>query len=47
MSIVLRSKTSALEIVRGGKPGYKLRLGFPMEAEALFVTEAPGQKEAA
>jgi hypothetical protein len=37
----------ALEIAHGGKPGRRVRLVFPIEPEAFFVTEGPGRKEAA
>jgi hypothetical protein len=37
----------ALEIAGGGKPGSRVRLVFPIEPEAFFVTEIPGRKEAA
>jgi hypothetical protein len=37
----------ALKIARGGKPGRRVRLVFPIEPEAFFVTEVPGPKEAA
>jgi hypothetical protein len=37
----------ALKIAGGGKPGRRVRLVFPIEPEAFFVTEVPGRKEAA
>jgi hypothetical protein len=37
----------ALKIVGGGKPDRRVRLIFPIEPEAFFVTEVPGRKEAA
>jgi hypothetical protein len=37
----------ALKIAHGGKPGRSVRLVFPIESEAFFVTEVPGRKEAA
>jgi hypothetical protein len=37
----------ALKIAGGGKPGRRVRLIFPIEPEAFFVTEVPGRKEAA
>ena len=37
----------ALKVVGGGKPGRRVRLVFPIEAEAFFVTEVPSRKEAA
>jgi hypothetical protein len=37
----------ALKIAGGGKPGRRVRLVFPIEAETFFVTEVPGRKEAA
>jgi hypothetical protein len=37
----------ALKIVGGGKPGRRVRLVFPIEPEAFFVTEVLGLKEAA
>jgi len=37
----------ALNIAGGGKPGRRVRLVFPIEPEAVFVTEVPGRKEAA
>jgi len=37
----------ALEIAGGGKPGRRVRLVFPIEPEAFFVTEVPGRREAA
>ena len=37
----------ALKIAGGGKPGRRVRLVFPIEPEAFFVTEVPGRREAA
>ena len=37
----------ALKIAGGGKPGRRVRLVFPIEPEAFFLTEVPGRKEAA
>jgi hypothetical protein len=37
----------ALKIAGGGKPGRRVRLVFPIEPEAFFVTEVPDRKEAA
>jgi hypothetical protein len=37
----------ALKIAGGGKPDRRVRLIFPIEPEAFFVTEVPGRKEAA
>ena len=37
----------ALKIAGGGKPGRSVRLLFPIDPEAFFVTEVPGLKEAA
>jgi hypothetical protein len=37
----------ALKIAGGGQPGRSVRLVFPIEAEAFFVTEVPGRREAA
>jgi hypothetical protein len=37
----------ALNVAGGGKPGRRVRLVFPIEAEAFFVTEVPSRKEAA
>ncbi len=37
----------ALKIAGGGKSGRRVRLIFPIEAEAFFVTDVPGRKEAA
>jgi hypothetical protein len=38
----------ALKIVGGeGKLGRRVRLVFPIEPKAFFVTEVPGRKEAA
>jgi hypothetical protein len=37
----------ALKSVERGKPGRRVRLVFPIEPEAFFVTEVPGRKEAA
>ena len=37
----------ALKIAGGGKPGSRVRLVFPIEPEAFFVTEVPSRKEAA
>jgi hypothetical protein len=37
----------ALKIVGGGKPDRSVRLVFPIDPEAFFVTEVPGLKEAA
>jgi hypothetical protein len=36
-----------LKIAGGGKPGRRVRLVFPIEPEAFFVTEVPSRKEAA
>ena len=41
------SVEQALKIVGGGKPGRRVSLVFPIEAEAFFVTEGSGRKEAA
>jgi hypothetical protein len=37
----------ALKIVGGRKPGRRVRLVFPIDPEAFFVTEVLGRKEAA
>jgi hypothetical protein len=37
----------ALEIAGGGKLGRRVRLVFPIEPEAFFLTEVRGQKVAA
>ena len=37
----------ALKIAGRGKPSRRVRLVFPIEPEAFFVTEVPGRKEAA
>ena len=37
----------ALKSVERGKPGRRVRLVFPIEPEAFFVTEVSGRKEAA
>jgi hypothetical protein len=37
----------ALKIAGGGKPDRRVRLIFPIEPEAFFVTEVPGRREAA
>ena len=37
----------ALKIVGGDKPDRRVRLIFPIEPEAFFVTEVPGRREAA
>lgn len=37
----------ALELAGGGKPGRRVRLVFPIDSEAFFVPEVPGQREAA
>jgi hypothetical protein len=37
----------ALKIAGGGKPGRRVRLVFPIDPEAFFVTEVPSVKEAA
>jgi hypothetical protein len=37
----------ALEIVGEGKPGRRVRLVFPIDPEAFFVTEDSGRREAA
>ena len=37
----------ALLSARGGGPGRKVRLIFPIEPEVFFVSEVPGRKEAA
>ena len=36
-----------LEIASRGKPGRRVRLIFPIEPEAFFVTDVSGRKEAA
>jgi hypothetical protein len=41
------SVEQALKIVGGGKPGRRVRLIFPIEPEAFFVTDVPGREEAA
>jgi hypothetical protein len=37
----------ALLSARGGEPGRKVRLIFPIEPDVFFVGEVPGRKEAA
>jgi hypothetical protein len=37
----------ALLSARGGEPGRKVRLIFPIEPDVFFVSEVPGRKEAA
>jgi hypothetical protein len=37
----------ALKSLEGREPGRRVRLVFPIEPEAYFVTEVPGRKEAA
>jgi hypothetical protein len=37
----------ALKLARGRRPGRRVRLVFPIEPEAFFVTEGPDRKEAA
>ena len=37
----------ALKSAREGEPGRRVRLAFPMEPEAFFVTDVFGRKEAA
>jgi hypothetical protein len=37
----------ALKIARAGKPGRGMRLVFPIDPEAFFVSEGSGQREAA
>ena len=37
----------ALLSARGGEPGRKVQLIFPIEPEVFFVSEVPGRKEAA
>jgi hypothetical protein len=37
----------ALKMAGGGKPGRRVRLVFPIEPGAFFVTEGFGRKEAA
>jgi hypothetical protein len=37
----------ALNIAGGGKPGREVRLLFPIDPEAFFVTESSVQREAA
>ncbi len=37
----------ALKTVEKGQPGRRVRLIFPIEPEAFFVTEVRGRKEAA
>ncbi len=37
----------ALKIVGGGKPGRRVRLVFPIDPEAFFVSGGPGQRKAA
>jgi hypothetical protein len=45
--VIARSIERALKIAGGGKPGRRVHLVFPIEAEAFFVTEGSGRKEAA
>ena len=37
----------ALKIAGGGKPGRRVRIVFPIDPEAFFVTADPVRKEAA
>jgi hypothetical protein len=37
----------ALKIARGGKAGRRVRLVFPIDPEAFFVTASTGMREAA
>jgi hypothetical protein len=37
----------ALKIAGGGRLGRRVRLVFPIEPAAFFVTDVPGRKEAA
>jgi hypothetical protein len=37
----------ALKSARGGEPGRKVRLIYPIEPEVFFVSEVPRRKEAA
>jgi hypothetical protein len=45
--VIAPSIERALKIAGGGKPGRSVRLVFPIDPEAFFVTEVPGLKEAA
>jgi hypothetical protein len=47
MQVTAPSIERALKIAGRGKPGRRVRLVFPIEPEAFFVTEVPGRKEAA
>jgi hypothetical protein len=45
--ITAPSLKRALNIAGGGKPGREVRLLFPIDPEAFFVTESSVQREAA
>ena len=45
--VIAPSIERALLSARGGKPGHKVRLIFPIEPDVFFVREVPGRKEAA
>jgi hypothetical protein len=45
--VAAHSIERALKFARGGEPGRRVRLVFPIDPEAFFVTDVPGRKEAA
>ncbi len=45
--ITVLSIERALKVARGGKPGRRMRLIFPIDPEAFFIPEGSGQREAA
>jgi hypothetical protein len=47
VQITAPSIERVLELAGDGKPGRRVRLHFPMDPEAYFVSEDPGQREAA
>jgi hypothetical protein len=47
VQITAPSIEQALKVARGGKPGRRVRLVFPIDPEAFFVPEDSGWREAA
>jgi hypothetical protein len=45
--VIAPSVERALKIAGGGKPGRRVRLLFPIDPEAFFVSAASGSREAA
>jgi hypothetical protein len=47
VQITAPSIERALKVARGGKPGRRVRLLFPIDPEAFFIPEDSGWREAA